>query len=39
MSIPDWPLTLKWLIAHFVWLMASMVTAASGLGGWLCAAG
>ncbi len=22
MSIPDWPLTLKWLIAHFVWLMA-----------------
>ncbi len=25
MSMPDWPLTLKWLIAHFVWLMASMV--------------
>mgnify|MGYP004717373651 CR=1 FL=1 len=25
MSIPDWPFTLKWLIAHLVWLTASMV--------------
>ncbi|EPS11386.1 hypothetical protein UKKV901664_21060 [Klebsiella pneumoniae subsp. pneumoniae UKKV901664] len=23
--MPDWPLTLKWLIAHFVWLMAFIV--------------
>jgi hypothetical protein len=25
MSIPDWPLILKWLIAHLVWLMAFIV--------------